>query len=177
MTNADYEALFDSYGGHFTVPEFHGNVDRMDSCFLRSFLAFRKWHGLATMVSSAYRPGKTSAHGHGLAVDCLLFSRWLQTQPSALNCWLLANTWGFKGIGLYFDWAYTNREGERVPAIGLHLDDWQGLRPNQRPLRWLRIEGHFYYQSTLTGLFFSRTANKSITLENAIKQHEQRKVA
>jgi hypothetical protein len=177
MTRDDYKALIDSYGGHFTLREFHvqAGIEKMDTGFLRSFLAWRQWHGLSTLISSAWRDSDPRAHGAGMAIDCLLFLKWRQSQPSALQHWLQASTWGFKGVGLYFDWAYTHREAvvssDTVPAIGLHVDGWDGARPGQRPLRWLRIDGLYYYQSLTHGTFYCRTNKQTITLQQAISQH------
>lgn len=175
MRRQDYTALLDSYGNHFRLPELEiqgmGTISRIDVGFLRSFLAWRQWHGLPTMISSAWRKGDHRSHGHGFAFDVLLFEKWLSTQPSALRHWLLATTWGFKGVGLYFDWTYRNKKGDRLPAIGLHLDNWAGNGHSQRPLRWLRINGHYYYQSLTGGHFYCKTNRQSITLDEAIARY------
>lgn len=176
MKRADYLALIDSYGGNFTLREFEiqGNIQRMDPSFVRAVLAWRQWTGLSTMISSAWRDGDPRAHGKGLAIDCLLFTSWLSAQASPLNHWLLATTWPFKGVGLYFDWSYYDSTRKQdVPAIGLHVDGWDGDRSGQRPLRWLRIDRHYYYQSLALGTFYCRTNKQTVTLDEAIKQHEQ----
>ncbi|SHG40181.1 hypothetical protein SAMN05443144_12719 [Fodinibius roseus] len=175
MKTEDYTALLDSYDNHFSLAELEiqgpGTIKRMDIGFLRSFLSWRQWHGLPTMISSAWRKGDLKSHGHGMAFDVLLFDQWLESQPSALQHWLLATTWGFNGVGLYFDWSYTNKEGNKVPAIGLHVDGWTGNSRSQRPLRWLRINGQYYYQSLASGLFSCRANQQSITLDNAIMRY------
>ncbi len=175
MTTKDYTALFDSYGNHFSIGEFEiqgpGTIERMDIGFLRSFLAWRQWHGLQALITSAWRKGDQKSHGHGFAFDVLLFDRWLSSQPSPLQHWLLATTWGFQGVGLYFDWSFTNKKGNKVPAIGLHVDGWAGNSRSQRPLRWLRIDGLYYYQSLTCGDFYCKTNKQSITLDEAIKRH------
>lgn len=174
MTNNDYIALIDSYGGSFTPREFHiqGGIEKMDTGFLRDFLAWRQWTGLSTMISSAWRAGNTTAHGAGMAIDCLLFTQWRQSQPGALRHWLLATTWGFSGVGLYFDWTYDEK-----PAIGLHVDGWAGITTSQRPLRWLRIEGLYYYQSVVHGAFYCKTNKHTISLEKAIQNHHEQKAS
>ncbi|PAU94251.1 hypothetical protein CK503_08540 [Aliifodinibius salipaludis] len=175
MNTQDYNALLDSYGNHFSIGELEiqgpGTVKRMDIGFLRSFLAWRRWHGLSTLISSAWRKGDQKSHGHGMAFDVLLFDQWLESQPSALQHWLLATTWGFNGVGLYFDWSYTNKEGNNIPAIGLHVDGWAGNSHSQRPLRWLRIDGHYYYQSLASGIFHCKSNKQSITLDEAIRRY------
>ncbi|MDR8389859.1 hypothetical protein NC796_01835 [Aliifodinibius sp. S!AR15-10] len=175
MNRHDYLALLDSYGNHFSPGEFEiqgpGTLARLDVGFLRSFLAWRTWHGLPTMITSAWRKGDPKSHGRGLAFDVLLFEEWLAGQPSALQHWLLATTWGFQGVGLYFDWTYSNKKGEQVPAIGLHVDGWSGGGRSRRPLRWLRIDGLYYYQSLTRGDFYCKTNRNTITLDDAIKRY------
>ncbi|WP_440999897.1 hypothetical protein [Fodinibius sp. SL11] len=175
MKIKDFTALLDSYGNHFALTEFEiqgpGTIKRIDIGFLRSFLAWRRWHELPTLISSAWRKGDQKSHGHGMAFDVLLFDQWLKHQPSALQHWLLATTWGFQGVGLYFDWSYTNKEGNNVPAIGLHVDGWAGNGRSPRPLRWLRIGGQYYYQSLTGGHFYCKSNKQSITLDEAIKRY------
>lgn len=175
MNRNDYLALLDSYGNHFSISELEiqgpGTISRMDVGFLRSFLAWRQWHGISTLISSAWRKGDPKSHGRGLAFDVLLFDHWLASQPSAIQHWLLATTWGFRGIGLYFDWSYNNKNGKEVPAIGLHVDVWSGKGQSRRPLRWLRIDGHYYYQSLASGHFYCKSNKQSITLDEAIKRY------
>ncbi len=176
MNTQDYSALLDSYCNHFSIKELEiqrpGSLKRMDIGFLRSFLAWRQWHRLPTLVSSAWRKGDPKSHGQGFAFDVLLFNRWLTTQPSALRHWLLATTWGFQGVGLYFDWNYINKQGASVPAIGLHVDGWSGNDRSRRPLRWLRIDGQYYYQSLTSGLFYCKSNKQSVTLDEAIRRYD-----
>jgi len=73
---------------------------------LQFFLAWRQWTGLQTVITSAWRRNDPNAHGDGKAIDCLLFTKWKDEQATALNHWLLATTWPFQGVGLYFDWSY-----------------------------------------------------------------------
>jgi len=180
MTRSDYLAIIDAYGGHFKLREFEiqDSIGRMDTGFLQSFLAWRQWTGTPTMITSAWRGGDTGSHGNGKSIDCLLFSQWKSEQISALNHWLLATTWPFQGVGLYFDWSYRNPVTKAdIPAIGLHVDGWAGSRPGQRPLRWLRIGGLYYYQSIADGTFFCKTNKKTITLQEAIDSYESQKAA
>ena len=168
MKREDYTALIDSYGNHFSIADFEhdGTIGRNNVGFLRSFLAWRQWHGIKTLVTDAWRRDNKRAHGYGYAFDCMLFNRWLSSQPSPMMCWLIANTWPFRGVGLYFDWHYTNRNGKRVPGIGLHVDGWDS---DDRPLRWLRIDGLYYYQSLSNGSFYCNSNKKTITLKTAIE--------
>jgi hypothetical protein len=176
MKRADYLALIESYGGNFSVTDFElqGTIDRMDTNFLRSFLAWRDWTNTKTLITSAWRDNDPKSHGKGLAIDCLLFDQWLTNQASPLKHWLFATTWPFQGVGLYFDWQFTHKlTGEKIPAIGLHIDGWSGQRIGERPLRWLRIDGLYYYQSTNSGAFYCKTNKKTITLPEAIRQYNQ----
>jgi len=72
---------------------------------------------------------------------------------------------------LYFDWKYTPEEGAKVPAIGLHVDGWSGNTHSERPLRWLRLDGQYYYQSLTGGHFYCKSNKQSITLDEAIKRY------
>lgn len=56
-----------------------------------------------------------------------------------------------------------------ISAIGLHVDGWSGSTPMQRPLRWLRINGLYYYQSVVDGTFYCRTNMKTINFDKALK--------
>lgn len=173
MTSQDYIALIDSYGGHFCLREFHiqDGIEHMDTSFLRSYLAWRQWHGFSTLISSAWRKNDPNSHGKGMAIDNLLFTQWRQSQTTAMQHWLLATTWPFKGVGLYFDWSYSDRSSNwDIPAIGLHIDGWDGNRSGQRPLRWLRIGGNYYYQSVEHGSFYCQANGKTTSLQQAINQ-------
>jgi len=175
MTHSDYLAIIDAYGGHFKIHEFHiqDTIGRMETGFLQSFLAWRQWTGIPTMITSAWRYNDQKSHGKGKAIDCLLFAQWRVKQVSAMNHWLLATTWPFQGVGLYFDWSYRCPTTKAdIPAIGLHVDGWSGKSHGQRPLRWLRIGGHYYYQSMVNGDFYCKTNQQSITLQEAIKRYE-----
>ena len=180
MTRSDYLAIIDAYGGYFKLREFEiqDSIDSMDLGFLQSFLAWRQWTGIPTMITSAWRRNDPNSHGEGKAIDCLLFTKWKDRQATALNHWLLATTWPFHGVGLYVDWSYkcptTKAE---IQAIGLHVDGWAGSRPGQRPQRWLRICGLYYYQSTADGTFFCKTNKKSITLQEAITAYDTQTAA
>lgn len=174
MTRSDYLALIDAYGDHFKISEFEvqDSIGRMDTGFLQSFLAWRQWTGIPTMITSAWRRNDQRSHGKGKAIDCLLFTQWRVQQVSAMNHWLLATTWSFQGVGLYFDWSYKCPTTKAdIPAIGLHVDGWSGNKLQQRPLRWLRINGLYYYQSVVDGSFFCQTNRKTITFDEALKLH------
>ncbi|WP_441000443.1 hypothetical protein [Fodinibius sp. SL11] len=51
------------------------------------------------------------------------------------------------------------------------MDDWAGNGYSQRPLRWLRIDGQYYYQSLTRGDFYCKTNRQTITLDEAIKRY------
>lgn len=167
-------------GDNFTVQELRGittdgNPENLQRAFLSSFLAWRTWHGFSSMVLSAYRPNDApgKAHREGVAIDVLLWELWRKTEVDPYQQWLLATTWPFQGVGIYFDWEYNGN-----PVCGLHVD---GLNNARRPLRWLRltkrINGKFtklyYYQNTKTGKFYNNHLKETITLKQAIKKYEE----
>jgi len=133
---------------HFKPHEFN-HMTRMDADFLQKVDAFRAWHGFPTLLTSDYRDSDTSAHGEGLALDMVLYTpkRWADKQPDWFTIWQVAHQFGFRGIGVYFDW---NAFGK--PVIGLHVDDSQR---NARPLSWVRISGRYYYFRHHNGMFVS----------------------
>lgn len=68
-----------------------------------------------------------------------------------------------RGVGIYFDW-----EVDGQPVIGLHTDIVQPGKRN-RPLRWLRTFGRYYYQSTASGTFYEKSSGDETTLEEQIR--------
>ena len=145
MSNqAVYRDAIQKYGNNFTLNEFNiqAGVEYLDYNFFVSFVRWRQWHGIPIYISSAYRIDDSGAHGAGMAIDCILFKEWMSTAISEQRSWLLATTWPFLGVGIYYDWNY----------IGLHVDSWD--KPDKRPLRWLREENNYYYQSLTNGKFY-----------------------
>lgn len=156
----------------------HTSITDLDFDTLKLLFEFRNWPviialGIKMLVTSAYRDGDDGAHGEGKAFDLVLFSEWLWETIEPMQLWLLATTFPWRGVGIYFDWKYVNKKGEEVPCVGIHVDN---SRKGNRPLRWLRItkkvEGVptklYYYQDTTTGLFYNRKLKEVMELEDAI---------
>lgn len=142
--------------GRFRADEFGAGAHHIKIGFLKSFLQWRDWHGCPTLITSAYRNHPTSAHGKGVALDVILFEPggWLQRPLQPEHLWNVATVWPFLGVGMYFDWNLTDRDGERRPAMGVHVDLMEDAR--RRPLRWIRVDGEYRYLDPKTGLFGGR---------------------
>lgn len=176
MTKQDYIELINK-SGKFSESEFiirqGTDITDLDYDTVGELISFRKYTNKSTLITSAFRPGDDGAHGKGLAFDLILFDKWKDKAVDPNELWLLATTYPWNGVGIYFDWSFVNNSGRRVPCVGIHVDKLTG---NNRPLRWLRItkkvdgkdERLYYYQSTKTGLFFNSKMNESLRLEDAI---------
>lgn len=163
MTDQQIQRVINENGGNFTASEFLAGRSKMPKKIFREVALFRNWHGYSTQITSAWRP--KGAHSFG-AVDQLIWTKWRERQPSAEELWLLITTWPWMGVGIYFDWN---------DGIGVHLDL---CTPNQRqrPLRWLRTKGIYYYQERRNGLFYTKTKNvdQAISLEREIAIYNER---
>lgn len=180
MKKIDIENIIDLHGGHFSYDELRGiatkgSPENLNLGFLCSYLDWRGWHGFSTMVLSAYRPGSDKDDAHnGFAIDSVLWKSWKKEVVHPKTQWLLATTWPFQGVGIYFDWGYNGK-----PVVGLHCDTLENKR---RPVRWLRITREvngeetklYYYQSTKDGSFFNKKVQEKITLDDAIKNYWKR---
>ena len=135
---------------------------------------FREWAGISTLITSAYRPGDSRSHGMGKAYDLILFDQWLKQTIDFMHLWRLATTFPWYGVGIYFDWSFTNSKGNKIPCTGVHVDNHTG---GDRPLRWLRVtkevEGKdqqlYYYQDVVSGLFYNSKLKESMELKDAFK--------
>lgn len=154
MTQAQHSLLTKS--GRFRPEDFLTGAEHLKLPFLRSFLAWREWHGCPTLITSAWRDSKTSAHGKGVALDVILFEpgAFMQQTISAEHLWNVATGWPFAGVGMYFDWQLTFRDGTRGQALGVHVDLLVDKR--KRPLRWIRVDEEYRYLDVRTGLFGNR---------------------
>lgn len=175
-----YVALLDNYQNKFRPANFTlregTSITDMDYDYLESFLQWRLWAERYMLITSAYRPGDPRAHGQGLALDVILFNEWLQEVTDPIEQWQKATTWPFLGVGIYFDWHYTDKNGDYRKAVGLHVD----RHVSKRPVRWLRMTKEvsgkskpqrlYYYQSTKTGLFYNNDINETVSLNDAIKR-------
>lgn len=173
MNHSEFTDVLGQYGNHFSVSEFSisGDQTKMKRDIVEPVAALRLWHGFPTYISSAFRPGDPRSHGQGLAIDQIMFYDWENVPVAPLHQWNLANGWGFKGVGIYFDWRY---KGKLVP--GLHLDN---LDDGTRPARWLRITQNgqrlYFYMNWKTGKFYNKDQDKILTLAEAIKLYHNGK--
>lgn len=178
-TEAQYIQAIAEYGNHFSPKEFSIRQDTemtdLQFHFFEEVLRFRQWANLTMLPTSAYRPGDRGAHGFGLALDVILFNDWKTIVTNPLEQWLKATTWPWLGVGIYFDWQFVDKDGNRKPAVGLHLDLH---RQGDRPLRWLRfteeIDGEpkqlYFYQNTTNGRFFNSKTQRTVELVNVISR-------
>lgn len=186
-TKNDYVELLQQKGNKFKAADFiiqeGTSVTDIKYGFFSSFLDWRLWANRYMLVSSAFRKGDDRAHGYGLALDVILFDNWLQKVVAPKEQWLKATTWPFKGVGIYFDWQYRDKSGNKQKAVGLHVDNFY----EDRPLRWLRITKEvtiggekksrqlYYYQNTETGLFYNKDINETVSLDETINEWEEGK--
>ncbi|MEO1023444.1 MAG: hypothetical protein AAFW89_12945 [Bacteroidota bacterium] len=174
MTREEHDALLIRHGGHFKISEFEiqGPIDRMNTMHLIHQLEFRKWHGFSTLITSAWRKNDPRYHGLGLATDQILFHTWMETPLPAIHQFNLACLHGFRGVGVYLDWSFTDRSGNKQRTAGIHVDS--GDRRN-RPLRWfcreIEDEPYFYYMNPETGLFANKDLGEALTLHQAVEQY------
>jgi hypothetical protein len=159
MTDSEITAIAKQYGNHFKPSEFLQGRERLEHDLIHEVCRFRLWHGYSTLITSAFR--HTGSHATGLSLDMILFKQWGKKVVDPYELWLLATTYPFLGVGLYFDWNYKGK-----PICGIHIDLIREAR--QRPLRWIRVDGVYYYQSTITGMFYGN--NRALILEEEIER-------
>jgi hypothetical protein len=158
LTDSHIRQIIDDNGGNFKPEEFLKGRTNLHPTIITEIVQWRNWHGYSVQITSAYR--ETGSHTTGKAIDCLVWKQWKQTQPTPEHLWRLITTWPFLGVGLYFEWG---------DGIGIHVDIIREER--QRPLRWLRIDGHYYYQNVQHGNFWCQDIQEMITLEKAFRVH------
>lgn len=178
MTEGALKHLIKENGSNFAVNEFNPagqGIASLKRPIVDNILGFRAWSGLSMLLTSLYRDGDDGAHGQGLAGDFILFEKWLETLADPWTVWTLATTWPFQGVGIYFDWSFTDKDGNRRTAVGIHADL---LPPSKgsRPLRWIakKVDGkrHYFYQRP-DGLFYASGLSEPITLYSAVRQYEK----
>lgn len=177
-----YQKTIDSLGGGFTVAEFEPNqgadIRQTKDDLIENVVLFRNFHGYPSLLTSVFRPGDDGAHGRGLAADMILFYKWLTDPLDPWELWRIATTWPFWGVGIYFDWTFIDKNGERQKAPGIHVDLLRGDQA-KRPLRWFakEIEGErrYFYQRPDNGLFYAAGIDGGRTLEYAIKEFNRKK--
>lgn len=164
MTDKQIQKIIDDNGGGFAPEEFLEGRENLKKEILVQSVLFRNWHGYSTQITSAYRT--TGSHKLALSIDVLLWQQWQEKQPKAMELWRLVTTWPWMGVGIYFDWN---------DGIGLHYD----LAPTHlrtRPLRWLRVDGTYFYQSTSNGWFYTKAGDRSTSLEKEVLKVNGNKV-
>jgi len=164
MTDYNIQHIIDKFGGNFTPKEFLDNRNSLQSPVIEEIVKFRNWgaHDWKLQITSAWR--ETGSHKFGLSIDFLLWKIWKQEQPDIMQMWNGVTAWPWHGIGVYFDWQ---------DGVGFHVDLLQPPT-RQRPLRWLRKEGKYYYQDIRSGIFLHRDSGQLIdttTLANEITQY------
>lgn len=152
LTDNRIQQILDTYGGGFTVNEWGENRGKLNPLIVREVTRFRQWHGFSSFLTSTWRP--EGAHAIA-AADMVLYKDWKESQPDYMHLWRLATTWPWFGIGIYNDWSVS---GESV--IGLHVDLCEPDQ-RQRPLRWIRDDGVYYYQSVINGKFYDDNGNEN----------------
>jgi len=90
-----------------------GAPEKIDPFLLQFLDEFTEAANTKIVVTSGWRKGDAAQHGLGRAVD-IVAPDWVE---SLFDLYLLAERFGFTGIGLYRDWLYN---GRRIG--GLHLD-------------------------------------------------------
>lgn len=170
---AKYKEVIQETGNNFNPSEFQirqgTGVTDIDLDFFRSYAGWRQWHEYPILITSAYRPGDDGAHGRGEALDGILFQDWKSKVVPPAEQWRIATTWPFQGIGIYFDWSFRTNQGEDQQAVGLHCDNLS-KKGVSRPLRWIRADGIYYYQSIKDGRFYTSNGQQSTTLEEQIQK-------
>lgn len=171
LTDHRIQQIIDENGGNFTVREFGSDRQHLNPELIRQAVLFRAWHGFSSLITSAYR--NSGSHSLG-AIDKVLYSKWKSEQPEPMHLWRIATTWPWMGVGIYFDWDQDETNDIDEPIIGLHMDI---VQPDQRdrPLRWLRADGIYYYQSLINGRFYSPDGGSETTLAEEIEIWKKRK--
>lgn len=164
ITDEEIQRIIDEEGGNFKPSEFLSGRASLSADLIRHTVRWRNWHGFLCQPTSYFRT--SGSHGTGLAGDDLLWlpGQWRKQQPDPMTIWNALTTYPWLGVGIYFDWN---------DGIGVHKDlIWPPER--QRPLRWLRARGTYYYQE-LSGRFYARHTNTWTTLEEEIEKYEQQR--
>lgn len=143
MTDDKIQQIIDRCGGNFRPTEFLDGRNQLKREIIEQIVLWRNWTGYSFEITSAMR--ETGSHYTGLCIDGYVWDKWKQSQPSVKELWLLATTWPFRRVGIYFD---TNQ------GVMLHLDMIKTQR--QSPLRWIR-DKNYYYQSPIDGKFYTKS--------------------
>jgi Peptidase M15 len=90
-----------------------GVPSKMDGFLLQFLDEFRHAIGTPLVVTSGYRAADPNQHGKGKACD-VIAPNW---EGSLFDLYLVAERFGFTGLGIYRDWLYNGKK-----TGGLHLD-------------------------------------------------------
>ena len=161
LTDNNISQIISNYGNHFRVDEVGESRHNLNKEAVEMLCHWRAWHKFPIFISSAWR--SEGAHKEG-AFDVFLFNDWQVTQPEPMHLWRIATTFPFLGVGIYFD---THAFDEQ--AIMLHVDI---AEQRDRPLRWIRARGNYYYQNVKTGNFWNKDLKEATTLANEINMYK-----
>ena len=155
MNDFDIDLLVNEGGGGFKAEEFLGARENLTEDIILQTALFRNWTGWMTQITSAWR--ETGSHYLGKSIDALLWTKWKEEQPEPSVIWNRLTTWPWQGVGIYFDWN---------DGLGVH---WDLVSPEERdrPLRWLRVNGIYYYQKEDDN-FYTKEGDKVTCLEDEI---------
>lgn len=158
LSDQKINELVTAHGGGFRADEFLSGREKLSPYTVDQIIQFRNWHNISMQITSAWRP--PGGHSTGQAIDFLLWQEWRKRQPDIRYMWRVVTTWPWMGIGIYFDWN---------DGIGFHVDT---IAPpvRDRPLRWIRTDGKYYYQRISDGLFY-HNSGESTSLENEITKY------
>lgn len=169
LTDNRIQQIIDENGGNFTVREFGESRARQNPEAIKQLVLFRNWHGFMTLLTPEGKWRAQGAHAFG-AFDQVLYSDWKHRQPDPMRIWRIATTWPWSGVGIYFDVTAYGK-----PAIMIHTDPLRHKQSknmdSDRPLRWLRVNGDYFYQSLINGRFYY--GDEETTLEAEIEKWQK----
>lgn len=122
---------------HFKAKEF-GDGDKMDVRLVNRLDAFAEELGHPVIVTAGFANdghSPNSYHYKGMAADIII------PDLNLLDVYLLAEKFGWKGLGIYPFWKYHN-----IRVGGLHVDE------RDMPARWWRNETGEYHTFTSNSL-------------------------
>lgn len=116
----------------------YGDYEKLSKTLLGQLELLAAHLGQELLITSGYRPGGSSQHRLGLAVDVV------PSRPiELLDLWIAAERFGFSGLGVYPDWS----NGAEVTG-GLHLD----VRITNMGARWIGVRNAITKKNVYLGL-------------------------
>lgn len=165
MNNSQIQTIIDQEDGNFVPQEFGLYRNYLKKDVILHIVRWRNWFdelGYKFQITSGWRP--EGSHSTGLCIDGLIWKEWRKIQPEPEVIWRLMTTYPWLGVGIYFDWN---------DGVGCHLDlIWPPVR--DRPLRWFRAEGKYFYQHPVSGKFIhsSKEHFAVLSLEEMIEHYK-----